>query len=101
MLVTTFAIFIRSPIVPWPSLEEVHKDFAVIAIVKSELELVYIKFSWWTVPSFSWLYIVLSFVLGEDIRDAVRHSPKTFSGLAEKFRDFEPRLPRKPILPIQ
>jgi len=101
MIITIFGIFIRSPIVDWPSWEAVHKDFSVIAIVKSDsLELASIEFAWWSVSSISWLYIGLSLVLGEDIRDAIRHSPELLSGMVKRFREVEPRLPRKPILPL-
>ncbi|KIK58802.1 hypothetical protein GYMLUDRAFT_98002 [Collybiopsis luxurians FD-317 M1] len=104
-IVTLFGIFVRSNIIPWTSLAQVHRNIHVIAILKSDEDLVPVEFAWWSVSSISWLYIGLSLVLGEDVRDAVKAAPAFFKGLVKKTRDFEPRMPRvrmprKPLLPI-
>nr|AGL07728.1 pheromone receptor [Lentinula edodes] len=93
-IITLFGNFIRSNIIPWVSLAAVHRDFTVIAIVKSDVDIVPIEFAWWSVSSISWLYIGLSIVLGEDIRDAVRSSPKVYASITKWLKAFEPRLPR-------
>nr|AGL08110.1 pheromone receptor [Lentinula edodes] len=104
-IITLFGNFIRSNIIPWVSLAAVHRDFTVIAIVKSDVDIVPIEFAWWSVSSISWLYIGLSIVLGEDIRDAVRSSPKVYASITKWLKAFEPRLPRlhissRPLLPL-
>ncbi|KAJ3917195.1 pheromone A receptor-domain-containing protein [Lentinula edodes] len=104
-IITLFENFIRSNIIPWVSLAAVHRDFTVIAIVKSDVDIVPIEFAWWSVSSISWLYIGLSIVLGEDIRDAVRSSPKVYASITKWLKAFEPRLPRlhissRPLLPL-
>lgn len=100
-LTTLFRILVRSDIIPGQSLAVMHREFTIIAIVKSDLDLVPIEFAWWWVSAMSWLYIGLSLVLGEDIRDAVRHSPTFFAALSKRFRNFEPRLPHRLLLPLQ
>ncbi|KAF9064867.1 pheromone A receptor-domain-containing protein [Rhodocollybia butyracea] len=96
-IITMFGIFVRSDIVPW---DDVHRDLTVIAILKSDVDLVPVEFAWWTVNSLSWLYIALSLAMGEDIRDAVKKFPNYVASLVKRFKSIEPRLPRQPVLPV-
>ncbi|KAJ3719616.1 pheromone A receptor-domain-containing protein [Lentinula guzmanii] len=104
-IVTLFGHFVRSDIIPWVSWAAVHRNLTVIAIVKSDVDIVPIEFAWWSVSSISWLYIGLSLVLGEDIRDVVRSSPQVYASVVKRYKNFEPRLPslrisRRPLLPL-
>ncbi|KAJ4490521.1 pheromone A receptor-domain-containing protein [Lentinula aciculospora] len=101
-IITLFGNFVRSDIIPWTA---VHRDSTVIAIVKSDVDIVPIEFAWWSVSSISWLYIGLSLVLGEDVRDVIRSSPKFYAFVVKRCKAFDPRLPAlrissRPLLPI-
>ncbi|KAF5381858.1 hypothetical protein D9757_008345 [Collybiopsis confluens] len=100
-IITLFGIFVRSNIIGWTGLAQVHRNMHVIAVLKSDEDLVPVEFAWWSVSSISWLYIGLSLVLGEDIRDAIKATPRCL----QRLKGFEPRMPRvrlpsKPLLPI-
>ncbi|KAJ3833884.1 pheromone A receptor-domain-containing protein [Lentinula raphanica] len=104
-IMTVFGQFIRSNIVPWVSWGGVHRNFRNIAIVKSGVDLVPIEYAWWSVSSISWLYIGLSLVLGEDVRDMIKSSPEIYASLLKRAKNFEFRLPsfrmpRRPLLPL-
>ncbi|KAG5652720.1 hypothetical protein H0H81_003971 [Sphagnurus paluster] len=61
-----------TPPLPWLSWASVHADIAAVKIVQSPDDINSFQLSWWGIPAVSMVYIFLSFILGEEARDAFR-----------------------------
>ncbi len=93
-LILAFSLFFFSPSLPWSSWKSVHSHLSEVKIVTSADEIKVIQFTWWAVFALSALYVVLSFVLGEEARDA-------FKSVVEHFKKKrEAPHVRKLILPL-
>ncbi|KAF5378592.1 hypothetical protein D9615_007161 [Tricholomella constricta] len=66
-IITTFSGFR-----PWTSWASVHANITAVDVVQSRDDIKSIQLVWWGVPAVSIVYILLSFTVGEETRDAFR-----------------------------
>nr|QQL12038.1 mating-type protein STE3.s1 [Hypsizygus marmoreus] len=71
-IVSLFSVFSISGFRPWTSWASVHAEFAVIDVVQSRDDIKSIQLAWWGIPAVSIVYILLSFLVGEEARDAAK-----------------------------
>jgi pheromone a factor receptor len=69
-LVCLFSVLSISKFESWTLWSAVHAEFSVINVVTSPDDVVGIQLPWWGIPALSIMYIFLSFVIGEEVRDA-------------------------------
>lgn len=72
LLITLFSFFSVPVFRPWVSWASVHSQFSVIDVVRNSDETKGIQLQWWGVLALSVVYILLSFTLGEEARDAFK-----------------------------
>ncbi|KAF9468429.1 pheromone A receptor-domain-containing protein [Collybia nuda] len=71
-IVTLFSVFTISGFKPWTSWVSVHSQITVISIVQIRPDVRSIQLVWWGVPVVSLVYIILSFTIGEELRDSAK-----------------------------
>lgn len=71
-LVGLFSVLSLSTFESWTSWSDVHAEFSVINIVTSPADVKTIQVAWWGIPTLSIIYILLSFTIGEEVRDAAK-----------------------------
>lgn len=90
---------------PWTSFASVHRFFNVIRIVQAEVatdsyhpheDLQNIQIAWWGMLVVSMIYVVLSFVIGEECRDVFRWIKEQ----AGKIPKRKIKMPRELLLPV-
>lgn len=72
MLFSIFSIFSISSYQDWISWAAVHAAFKEVDIIQARVEVGSIQLIWWSTPVPSLLYILLSFTIGEEIRDTAK-----------------------------
>jgi pheromone a factor receptor len=72
ILITLFSFFSVPVFRPWVSWASVHSQFSVIDLVRNSDEIRGFKLQWWGLFVLSVVYILLSFTLGEEARDAFK-----------------------------
>jgi pheromone a factor receptor len=90
-LVCVFSVLSISTFESWTSWSAVHADFSVINVVTSPDDVGSIRLTWWSIPTVSIIYIILSFVIGEEVRDASKWIRKMVSRV-DKPRSVFPML---------
>jgi pheromone a factor receptor len=94
-LVCTFSVLSISSFEPWTSWSTVHAESTVINVVVSPNDINSIQITWWGIPTVSIIYIFLSFLIGEESRDALRWFRKLV------YRLEKPRFGVQVMLPTQ
>ena len=92
-VVNLFALFSPPTIVPWVSWDSVHEHSGQIKIITQGDEVANAELMWWSIPVTSLAYIFLSFVVGEETRDAWKWIAKTYTS----FRAYDLKSRLKPF----
>lgn len=64
-----FILFLNPTFVPWVSWNSAHAEFTQIKIATSKNDVGPIKCDWWGIFAVSVVFILLSYILGEETRD--------------------------------
>jgi pheromone a factor receptor len=98
-LVCLFSVFSVSTLEPWTSWSDVHAEFSIINVVTFQDDVGSIRMNWWGIPTVSIIYIFLSFVIGEEVRDMAKWIHRELVTLVKNLEKSRSELPM--VLPIQ
>ncbi|KAF8239195.1 STE3-domain-containing protein [Tricholoma matsutake] len=91
-VICLFSVFSISTFESWTSWSAVHAEFSVIDVVTAPADVESILVTWWGIPTVSMIYIFLSFVIGEEMRDALKRTrrelPELVSRMKKPLSDF-------------
>ena len=71
-LISLSSLFSIHSFQSWVSWNSAHASMGTVEIVQTEDDVHNIQFAWWSTFSISVLYILLSFIIGEEARDSYR-----------------------------
>lgn len=98
-VICLFSVFSISTFESWTSWSAVHAEFSVIDVVTAPADVESILVTWWGIPTVSMIYIFLSFVIGEEMRDALKRTrrelPELVSRMKKPLSDFPMFLSRQ------
>ena len=97
-LVGLFSALSLSTFKSWASWSDIHTEFSVIKIVTSPTDVRSIQLTWWGIPTVSIVYILLSFVIGEEARDAAKWICKMVSRAKTSRPAFPTMLPMQSVV---
>ena len=56
----------------WTSWDSVHASMPTVEVVQLQVDVSVVQFAWWSIFAISVLYILLSFIIGEEARESYR-----------------------------
>lgn len=71
-LISLSSLFSIHSFQSWVSWDSVHASMGTVEIVQVEDDVNNVRFAWWSTFAISVVYIVLSFIIGEEARDSYR-----------------------------
>lgn len=71
-LISIFSFFFVPTFLPWVSWDSVHAQISQINVVTSSADIKIIQLAWWSLFALSILYILFTFTLGQETRDAFK-----------------------------
>lgn len=72
ILISLSSLFSVHSFQSWVSWDSVHASMGTVEILQAEDDINDVQFAWWSTFAISVIYIVLSFVIGEEARDSYR-----------------------------
>jgi len=82
-VVCLFSVLSISNFETWTSWSAVHAQFSVVNVVESPDDIESIQLAWWGVPAISIVYILLSLMIGEEVRDTLKYVRNLLSRLGK------------------
>lgn len=81
-IISLFTMFSPPVFKPWSSWSAVHVALSQVDIITLPTEIKGIQLTWWGIPVVSIVHILLSFSVGEEIRDILNFIQKTLISLS-------------------
>lgn len=100
--ILNFAALFSIPNMPWVSFAAVHANMTKVSIVKEDfnpdpdmpnVDFKNIEATWWGIFAISIIFVILSFAIGEEARDA-------YKWIVKQVTQRKPRLPKRSMLPV-